>query len=329
MKAIVQARYGPPLDVLALRDAGEPVAGDDDVLVRVHAAAVNPADWHLIRGEPYIARLSFGLRGPKDPVPGCDLAGRVEAVGKAVTGFHPGDEVYGSPFMRGLGAFAEYASVPGDALAAKPANLSFEEAAAVPMGGLTALQGLRDHGRVAAGHRVLIVGASGGVGTFAVQIAKSLGAEVTGVCSTRNVDMVRSLGADHVIDYTREDFAQSGQRYDVLFQLGGTHPPSESRRVLTPNGTLLLSSGESSGRIIGPLGPVFRARALSPFVSQRLLSFTVRPNTADLHRLKQLIEAGEVSPVIDRSYPLREVPQAIGYLEQGHARGKVVVEIHA
>jgi NADPH:quinone reductase-like Zn-dependent oxidoreductase len=329
MKAIVQARYGPPLEVLALRDVGETVVGDDDVLVRVHAAAVNPADWHLIRGEPYVARLSFGLRGPKDPVPGCELAGRVEAVGNAVTAFRPGDEVYGSPFMRGLGAFAEYASVPRDVLAPKPANLSFEEAAAVPMGGLTALQGLRDHGRVAAGHRVLIVGASGGVGTFAVQIAKSLGAEVTGICSTRNVDTVRSLGADHVIDYTREDFALGGQRYDLVFQLGGTRPPSDSRRVLTPNGTLLLSSGESSGRILGPLGPVFRARALSPFVSQRLLSFTVRPNTADLERLKELIEAGDVSPVIDRSYPLREVPQAIGYLEQGHARGKVVVEIHA
>jgi NADPH:quinone reductase-like Zn-dependent oxidoreductase len=222
MKAVVQARYGPPLEVLELRDVGEPVVGDDDVLVRVHAAAVNPADWHLIRGEPYIARFSFGLRGPKDAVPGCDLAGRVEAVGNGVSEFRPGDEVYGSPFMRGHGAFAEYASVPGDVLAVKPANVSFGEAAAAPIGGLTALQGLRDHGRVQAGHKVLIIGASGGVGTFAVQIAKALGAEVTGVCSTRNVDMVRSLGANRVVDYAREDFTRGEQRDDLIFQLAGT-----------------------------------------------------------------------------------------------------------
>jgi NADPH:quinone reductase-like Zn-dependent oxidoreductase len=327
MKAIVQARYGPPLEVLELRDVGEPVVGDDDVLVRVHAAAVNPADWHLIRGEPYIARLSFGLRGPKDAVPGCDLAGRVEAVGNGVSEFRPGDEVYGSPFMRGHGAFAEYASVPGDVLAVKPANVSFGEAAAAPIGGLTALQGLRDHGRVQAGHKVLIIGASGGVGTFAVQIAKALGAEVTGVCSTRNVDMVRSLGANRVVDYAREDFTRGEQRYDLIFQLAGTLSPAECRRVLAPKGALLVSSGESSGRVIGPVGRTVKARALSPFVGQTLLSFTVRPNTADLQRLKELIEAGEVAPVIDRSYPLSDVPQAIAYVEQGHARGKVIVEI--
>jgi NADPH:quinone reductase-like Zn-dependent oxidoreductase len=327
MRAIVQSRYGPPREVLALEDIAGPVVGANDVLVRVHAASVNPADWHVIRGDPFIARLSFGLRGPKDSVPGCDLAGRVEAVGSAVTAFGPGDEVFGSPFMRGLGAFAETASIPHDILAVKPANLSFEHAAALPLGALTALQGLRDHGQVAPGHSVLIVGASGGVGTFAVQVAKSLGAEVTGVCSTRNVEMVRSLGADHVIDYTREGFANGGARYDLIFQLAGTRSPSDCRRALTPKGTLLLSSGESSGHMIGPLGRVVKARALSPFVGQTMVSFTVKPNTQDLESVRTLVESGDVSPVIDRSYPLAEVPEAIAYLEEGHARGKVLIEV--
>src|ERR671918_1049546 len=327
MKAIVQKSYGAPQEVLAFDDIAGPVVGEDDVLVRVQAASVNPADWHIIRGDPYLARLSFGLRGPKEPVPGCDLAGRVEAVGSAVTAFAPGDEVFGSAFMRGLGAFAEWASVPHDVLAAKPANLSFEHAAALPVGALTALQGLRDQGQVEPGQKVLIVGASGGVGTFTVQIAKSLGAEVTGVCSTRNVEMVRSLGADHVIDYTREDFADGGARYDLIFQLAGTRSPSESRRALTPKGTLLLSSGESSGHVIGPLGRVVKARAQSPFVGQKMVSFTVTPNTQDLESVKTLVESGDVSPVIDRSYPLAEVPEAIAYLEEGHARGKVVIGV--
>ena len=327
MKAIVQKSYGAPQEVLAFDDIAGPVVGEDDVLVRVQAASVNPADWHIIRGDPYLARLSFGLRGPKEPVPGCDLAGRVEAVGSAVTAFAPGDEVFGSAFMRGLGAFAEWASVPHDVLAAKPANLSFEHAAALPVGALTALQGLRDQGRVEPGQKVLIVGASGGVGTFAVQIAKSLGAEVTGVCSTRNVEMVRSLGADHVIDYTREDFADGGARYDLIFQLAGTRSPSRCRRALTPKGTLLLSSGESSGHVIGPLGRVVKARAQSPFVGQKMVSFTVTPNTQDLESVKTLVESGDVSPVIDRSYPLAEVPEAIAYLEEGHARGKVVIDV--
>jgi NADPH:quinone reductase-like Zn-dependent oxidoreductase len=327
MKAIAHDRYGPPQDVLALRDVDTPALQRDRVLVRVHATSVNPADWHLVRGEPSIARLQWGLRAPKNTVPGCDLAGQVEAVGENITSLQPGDEVYGSPFMRGFGAHGELASVPGDVLAAKPANQSFEEAATVPVAGLTALQGLRDHGQAAAGRRVLIVGASGGVGTFAVQIAKSLGAEVTGVCSTKNVDLVRSLGADHVIDYTREDFTQGGQRYDFIFQLAGTGSASECRRALTPKGTLVLSSGESSGGVIGPLGRVFRARALAPFVSQTMTSFTVSPNRADLEALKELIEAGEVSPVIDRRYSLAEVPEAIAYLEQGHARGKVVISV--
>jgi NADPH:quinone reductase-like Zn-dependent oxidoreductase len=327
MKAIVQDRYGSPQDVLRLEDIATPQVKDDEVLVRVRAAAVNPADWHLIRGEPYIARLQWGLRTPKNPVPGCDLAGEVEAVGTNVTRFQPGDEVFGSPFMRGFGALAESASVSADVLAVKAANISFGDAAAVPVAGLTALQGLRDHGKVERGHKVLIVGASGGVGTFAVQIAKHLGAEVTGVCSTRNVDMVRSLGADHVVDYTQEDFAQGGQRYDFIFQLAGTRSASDCRRALTPKGTLVLSSGESSGRLIGPIGRVVNARALSPFVSQRLLSFTVSPNGEDLQSLNELVGAGEVSPVIDRRYSLAEVPEAIRYLEEGHARGKVAIDV--
>ena len=327
MKAIVQDKYGPP-EVLELRDIDKPAVAADEVLVRVHAASVNAADWHFMRGEPTIARLSFGLRKPKDTVPGCDVAGQVEAVGTNVTTFQPGDEVYGSPFERGLGAFAEWCALASeDLLATKPANLSFEQAATVPMAGLTALQGLRDQGGVEPGHRVLIVGASGGVGTFAVQIAKSLGAEVTGVCSTRNVDMVRSLGADHVIDYTQEDFTEGGQRYDLILQLAGTRSPSACRRALASKGTLLLSSGESDGRWIGPFDRVIKALLLSPFVSQKLATFTVKPNKEDLQVLKQLIEAGKVTPVIDRTYSLSEVPEAIRYLEEGHARGKVIVTV--
>jgi NADPH:quinone reductase-like Zn-dependent oxidoreductase len=327
MRAIVHSRYGSPRDVLALEDVSEPVPGEGEVLVRVRAASVNPADWHIVRGDPLVARLSFGIRGPKARVPGCDLAGQVEAVGPGVTALRPGDEVYGSAFMRGFGAFAELASVPADVLALKPAGLSFEQAAAVPVAGLTALQGLRDHGRVESGHRVLIVGASGGVGTFAIQIAKSIGAEVTGVCSTRNLELVRSLGADHVVDYTREDFTESDRRYDFAFQLAGTLSPSRFRRVLTPKGTLVVSTGESSGRIIGPVARSIQAAALSPFVSQRLSSFTVNPNTKDLDHLRELIEAGTVSPVVDRRHPLAEIPEAIAYLEQGHARGKVVIGV--
>jgi NADPH:quinone reductase-like Zn-dependent oxidoreductase len=329
VKAVVQDRYGSPREVLRLGDIETPQAGDDEVLVRVRAASVNPADWHLIRGEPYIARLQWGLRTPKNPIPGGDLAGEVEAVGAGVTTFQRGDEVFGNSFMRGFGALAEWASVSGDLLAPKPDNLSFEQAAAVPLAAVTALQGLRDHGRIERGDRVLIIGASGGVGTFAVQIAKHFGAEVTGVCSTRNVELVRSLGADHVIDYTAHDFAEGGQRYDVIFQLAGTRSASDCRRALTEKGTLVLSSGQSSGRIIGPVGRVVGALALSPFVSQRLLSFTMSPNREDLLVLTQLIERREVSPVVDRRYSLAEAPEAIGYLEGGHARGKVVIGVGA
>jgi NADPH:quinone reductase-like Zn-dependent oxidoreductase len=255
------------------------------------------------------------------------VAGRLEAVGKDVTMLRAGDEVFGSPFMHGLGAFAEYVCVSEGLLASKPATLSFEQAATVPLAAMTALQGLRDHGRIEAGHRVLIVGASGGVGTFAVQIAKYFDAEVTGVCSTRNVEMVRSLGADHVIDYTREDFTQSGQKYDLIFQLAGTRSPSECRRALTSDGTLVLSSGESDGRWIGPVDRIIKALVLSPFVSEKMTSFTVKPNKEDLQLLKQLIEVGTLTPVIDRTYPLAEVPEAIRYLEKGHARGKVVITV--
>jgi NADPH:quinone reductase-like Zn-dependent oxidoreductase len=326
MKAIVRDKYGPP-DVLELKDIDKPVFGDDEVLVRVHATSVNPADWHLLRGEPYIARLQLGLRKPRDRVLGCDVAGRLEAVGKDVTMLRAGDEVFGSPFMHGLGAFAEYVCVSEGLLASKPATLSFEQAATVPLAAMTALQGLRDHGRIEAGHRVLIVGASGGVGTFAVQIAKYFDAEVTGVCSTRNVEMVRSLGADHVIDYTREDFTQSGQKYDLIFQLAGTRSPSECRRALTSDGTLVLSSGESEGRWIGPVDRIIKALVLSPFVSEKMASFTVKPDREDLQFLRQLIEAGTLTPVIDSTYPLAEVPEAIRYLEKGHARGKVVITV--
>lgn len=326
MKAIVNHRYGSP-DVLELEDVARSVVDDGEVLVRVHAASVNPADWHILRGDPHIARLQLGLRKPKASVLGCDLAGQVEAVGKTVTTLQPGDAVFGSPFGHGFGAFAEYASVSEDLLELKPANLSFDHAAAVPLAALTALQGLRDRGQIQPGQEVLIVGASGGVGTFAVQIAKSFGAEVTGVCSTRNIDLVRSIGADHVVDYTREDFAEGWRRYDLVLQAAGTAPPSYCRRALTPKGTLVAISGDSEGHRIGPAGRAIKALVMSPFVSQKMVIFTVKPNKEDLRLLKQLVEAGEITPVIDRTYSLNEVPEAIRYLEEGHTRGKVLITV--
>ena len=323
MKAIVYHEYGSP-DVLKLEEIDKPVAQDDEVLVRVRASSANPADWHFMRGVPYVMRPQSGLRKPKNAFLGRDIAGEVEAVGKDVTGFRPGDGVFANV---GSGGFAEYASVPEDFLVQKPVNLTFEQAAAVPLAALTALQGLRDAGHLQPEQKVLIVGASGGVGTFAVQIAKSLGADVTGVCSTRNVELVRSLGADHVIDYTQGDFTQSGQKYDLIFQLAGTSSPSDLRRSLTSEGTLVLSSGDSDGRWIGPVDRLVKAVVLSPFVSQKLGSFLAKENKEDLQFLKELIEAGKLKPVIDRTYPLSEVPEAIRYVVQGNARGKVVITV--
>jgi NADPH:quinone reductase-like Zn-dependent oxidoreductase len=325
MKAIVQDTYGSAA-VLETRDIGKPEIGDDEVLVRVRAAGVNPADWAIMSGLPYIARPVYGLRKPKNAVRGTDVAGTVDAVGTGVTRLQPGDEVFG--WCSGLGgAFAQYASVSEDALALKPASLTFDQAAAVPMAGLVALQALRDHGNVRAGQRVLINGASGGIGTFAVQIAKALGAEVTGVCSTRNVDMVRSIGADHVIDYTREDFTRSGQRYDFILDNVANHSLSDLRRALTPTGTLVPNGGGFDNHWFAGGGRVISAHVLKRFVSHRLRPFLVSPKFEDLVVLKQLIEAGKMTPVIDRTYPLSETPEAISYVGGGHARGKIAVTV--
>lgn len=328
MNAIAYDQYGSA-DVLELKEVRTPaIQGGDSVLVRVRAASANPYDWHYMRGLPYIARvMATGVRKPKHSVLGTDIAGEVEAVGSAVTRFRPGDKVYGSV---GAGGFADYVSAPQKLLALQPANLNFEQAAAVPLAAVTALQGLRDAGRIRSGQNVLVVGASGGVGTFAVQIAKWYGAEVTGVTSTRNLDMVRSIGADRVIDYTREDFTRSGQRYDLIFQLAGTTPPSSFRRILTSNGRLVLSSGDSPGRIIGAVGRLIKAALLSPFIGrQRMVPFIAKPSSNDLQFLRELIEARRITPVIDRTYPLSQVPEAIRYLEAGHARGKVVISVSA
>jgi NADPH:quinone reductase-like Zn-dependent oxidoreductase len=320
MKAIIHETYGSP-DVLELRDVERPVASDGQVLVRVRAASANPLDWHFLRGEPFVMRAQFGLRLPKRTNVGNDVAGVVETVGKNVSRFKPGDEVFGDV----NGSFAEYVAAPEELLESKPANLTFEQAAAVPVAALTALQGLRDRGGIRAGRRVLIIGASGGVGTFAVQIAKTFDAHVTGVCSTRNVDMVRSLGADDVVDYTKEDFTKRGGTYDVIFQLAGAASPLACRRALRPKGTLLLSSGESSGRWIGPITRILAALVESPFVGQRLVPFIAKRSADDLRVVKGLIESGKVTPVIDRTYPLSEAADAIRYVEAGHTRGKVVV----
>ncbi|WP_328927814.1 NAD(P)-dependent alcohol dehydrogenase [Streptomyces sp. NBC_00190] len=324
MKAIVQDRYGSP-DVLELREVDKPVVAGHEVLVRVHAAAVNARDWHLMRGDPYLARLVFGLRAPKERIRGTDFAGRVEAVGKDVTRLRPGDEVFGEAD----GAFAEYVCASQDVVEPKPDNLTFEQAAAVPLAGNTALMGLRDLARVRPGHKVLVNGASGGVGTFAVQIAKAFGAEVTGVCSTKNVDLVRSLGADHVVDYTHDDFTRNGPRYDVVFDLVGNRSLAECRRALAPSGTLVLSGGGVSegGSLLGPMGLIIKGRALSRFVGQRLLVLTATPSSQNLAALRELVERGDLAPVVDRTYPLREAAEAIRYLEVEHARAKVVVTV--
>ena len=323
MKAIVQHEFGPP-DVLELREVDEPVVDDDEVLVRVHAGSVNPADWHRVTGTPYIARLEAGLLKPKRTIAGSDMAGRVEAVGQNATRFRPGDEVFGEI---GGGAFAEYVCVAEDEIGLKPTNLTFEQAAAVPMAAITALQGLRDKGKIQPGQSVLINGASGGVGTFAVQIAKALGAEVTGVCSTRNVDMVRSLGADHVVDYTRDDFAGSGPRYDVMLDNVGNRSLADCRRSLNRKGIYILVGGPKSGRWLGPVKRLIGALFAFMFASQKAVPLLAKPSKDDLVVLRDLVESGKVVPVIDRHHELSEVPEALRYLEQGHARGKIVITL--
>jgi NADPH:quinone reductase-like Zn-dependent oxidoreductase len=325
MKAIVYCDYG--LANLKLADIAKPTPTDDQVLVKVHAASVNPLDWHFIEGTPKIMRaMGVGLRKPKDTRLGVDFAGIVEAVGKNVTQFKAGDEVFGGRD----GAFAEYVCPRADrAVAIKPANITFEQAASVNIAGITALQALRDKGKVQPGQKVLINGASGGVGTFAVQIAKSFGADVTGVCSTRNVEMVRSLGADHVVDYTKEDFAKGDQRYDVILDNVPNHSLSECRRILNPQGKYVMvgGGGPNDNRWIGPFGRVIQTLLVSPFVSQKMGMMMAELKKSDLTILGDMMQSGKVKPVIDRTYKLSELPEAIRYLEEGHARGKVVITV--
>jgi NADPH:quinone reductase-like Zn-dependent oxidoreductase len=327
VKAAVNRRYGPP-DVVQIENVEKPSPKDNEVLIKVRAASVNPLDWHGMRGKPYVMRLLGGLRTPKRPRLGVDVAGQVEAVGRNVTRFNPGDDVFGA--CLGLWTFAEYACVPEPPLVIKPDHLTFEQAAAVPVAAFTALQGLRDKGHVQPGQKVLINGAAGGVGTFAVQIAKWLGADVTGVCSTRNVNMVRSLGADRVIDYTREDFTKGGpkdgQPYAVILDAVGNRSLSAYRRVLDPKGICVIAAGPD-GRWLGPLSRFITALALSPFVSQKLIPFIARPNKEDLTIMCELMKAGKVTPVIDKCYKLSEAAEAIRYLEEGHARGKVIITL--
>jgi NADPH:quinone reductase-like Zn-dependent oxidoreductase len=323
MKAIVYTEYGPP-DVLNLDEVQKPTPRDDEVLVKVHAASANAADWHLMRADPFLVRvMGFGLLKPKNGLLGADIAGRVEAVGRNVTQFQPGDEVFGDLSGRGFGAYAEYVCATEDALASKPANVSFEEAAAVPLAAVTALQGLRYKGQIQPGQKVLINGASGGVGTFAVQIARSFGAEVTGVCSTAKSELVRSIGADHVIDYTKQDFTRSRQRYDRILAANGYHPISDYRRALSPNGTYVMTGGSGAQMLQAmTLGPI-----MSVTGSKKMGYLSMKQNKEDLVFVKDLLEGGEITPIIDRTYPLSEVPEAIRYLEEGHARGKVVIHV--
>jgi NADPH:quinone reductase-like Zn-dependent oxidoreductase len=327
VKAIRYVRYGPP-EVLELRDVDMPAVGDDEVLVRVRAASVNPLDWHFMRGAPYLVRMVAGLSRPRASAArlGADMAGSVEAVGKNVTEFRPGDGVFGGLDARGT--LAEYLSIRHDAaVLPKPAGLTFEQAASVPVAAVTALQALRDKGRIQPGHKVLVNGASGGVGTFAVQLAKAFGTEVTGVCSTRNVQTAASIGADQVIDYTQEDFTQARGRYDLVIDIAGNRTLAETRRVLVPTGVLVAVGGPNKGRWIGPLGRSVKMALLSPAVSQRMAFFLAHQNKDDLAVLRELAGTGKITPVIDRTYPLSQVAEAIGYLEQGHARGKVVITV--
>ena len=325
MKAIVQDAYGSA-DVLELREIDQPVPKDNEVLVRVHAAGLHRGDWHVMTGLPYLIRIvvpTLGLRKPKVPVLGMDVAGRVEAVGGNVTRFRPGDEVFGTCD----GSFAEYACAPEDNLALKPATLSFEQAAAIPTSAFAALQGLRDQGAVQPGQKVLIIGAAGAVGLFAVQLAKAFGADVTGVCSTTQVDLVRSIGADHVIDYTHEDVTDGTRHWDLILDTAGHRSLSQLRRALTPRGTLVIVGSEGRGRWLGGFDRSLRAPVLSRFVGQRLRMLASQPRQEDLQTLRELIEVGKLTPLIDRTYPLREVPEAIRALEAGHTRGKLVITV--
>lgn len=322
MKAIVYNKYGPP-DVLELTEVEKPIPRDNQVLVKIHAASVNYGNLVLLKGEPFLARFAFGLIKPKYSIPGGDIAGRIEAVGKDVKQFQPGDAVFGDLSRCGWGGFAEYVSVPESALALKPANISFEEAAAVPMAGVTALQGLRDKGKIQPGQKVLVNGASGGVGTFAVQIAKSFGAEVTGVCSTRNLDILRSIGADHTIDYTKEDFTQKTQKYDLILGVNGYQPISAYKRSLSPNGIFVHVGGSGA--------QLFQAMVIGPWISltgsKKMGSMLQRSNQKDLMYMKELLEARKVQPVIDKCYKLSELSNAFRYFEEGHAQGKVVITV--
>jgi NADPH:quinone reductase-like Zn-dependent oxidoreductase len=322
MKAIVYAKYGSP-DVLQLKEVEQPVPNEDEVLVKVHATSVNAADWHLLTADIFLVRLNAGLLKPKHAILGSDVAGRVEALGRNVKQFQPGDAVFGNVFAQSSGCFAEYVTAPESALALKPANLSFDQAAAVPLAAITALQGLRDRGHVRSGQKVLINGASGGVGTFAVQIAKYFGAEVTAVCSTRNMDTARTHGADHVIDYTKEDFTQNGQKYDLIAAVNGYHPISAYRRALTPKGTYVMVGGTTA--------QIFQALLLGSAMSRRqgqqLGALTLKPNPKDLPLLKELLETAMVVPVIDQRYPLCKVPDALREFGTGHTRGKIVITV--
>jgi NADPH:quinone reductase-like Zn-dependent oxidoreductase len=325
MKAIVQDAYGSA-DVLELRDIPKPVPKDNEVLVRVHAAGLHRGDWHVMTGLPYLIRIvvpALGLRRPKVLVRGMDVAGTVAAVGEHVTRFQPGDAVFGWCD----GSFAEYACAPEDHFAPKPANLSFEQAAAVPTSGFAALQGLRDMGEIQPGQKVLVIGAAGAVGLFAVQLAKAFGAQVTGVANTAQVELVRSIGADEVIDYTRDDFADGTRHWDLILDTAGHRSLSQLRRALTPNGTLVIVGSEGRGRWLGGFDRSLRAPVLSRFVGQRLRMLASKPRQEDLQTLRELIEAGKLTPVIDRTYPLREVPEAIRQLEAGHTRGKIVITV--
>ncbi|MEW2476386.1 NAD(P)-dependent alcohol dehydrogenase [Micromonospora gifhornensis] len=327
MRAIVQDRYGPP-ETLRLADVDVPVPAAGEVLVRVEAAALNAYDWHIVRGDPWMSRLAFGPAKPRARIRGRDFAGRVSAVGPDVHQVRPGDAVFGD-LGDANGAFAEYVCVPEALVASAPTNLTPQQAAALPLAGVTALMGLSDVGRVEPGQRVLVNGASGGVGTLAVQLAKALGATVTAVCSTRNVDLVRSLGADHVVDYTRDDFTRDGRRHDLVFDLVGNRSLTALRRAVTPTGTLVLSGGgvHRRGSLLGPVWLLARGRLLAPVVGQRIAILTATPSRAHLDTLRAYVEAGRLTPVIDRTYPLHEVPRAIGYLEGEHARAKVVITI--